>query len=90
MQASATTEHDNKRVIPETAMMQQETERLRQRMRKIVRESDRRLGHAADRGVEGAANVVERFGHACAMPSMMRSCSPNRCWTATRSSAAAC
>lgn len=43
-------------------MMPQETERLRQKMRKIVRGFDRLLGYADDRGVEGAAKISERTG----------------------------
>lgn len=44
-------------------MVRQETELLRQQMRKVVREFDRLVGHVADRGIEGATQASERLGH---------------------------
>ena len=44
-------------------MVRQETELLRQQMRKVAREFDRLVGHVADRGIEGAAQASVRIGH---------------------------
>lgn len=43
--------------------MQQETERLREQMRKAVREFDRRLEHLVERGADEAAKASQRMGH---------------------------
>lgn len=44
-------------------MVRQETELLRQQMRKVVREFDRLVGHVADRSAEAAAQASKRMGH---------------------------